>query len=374
VEARDSKETFAMIPFLDLRAEYEGLKAEIAECLQTLFSDGRYILGENVEAFEAEFASYCGTRFAIGVASGTDALRLSLLVCGVGPDDEVITASNSAIATALAISACGATPVLIDSNVYYNLVTEQIEARITRRTKAVIPVHLYGHPADCDETLRITEKHGLALIEDASQAHGARYKGRMVGSLGRLGCFSFYPTKNLGGYGDGGIITTDDPSLCDKLRSLRNLGKSGADTYSTKGFNSRLDELQAAVLRVKLKRLNAWNERRRKLASIYDSILKPIVTTPKEAPYAKHVYHQYVIRTDQRDRLQKSLSEKGIQTMIHYPVPIHLQEAYSDLRLQPGSYPSTEKYSKEILSLPIHPSLSDEQVGSVAESIRQFLH
>ncbi|HEY4490705.1 MAG TPA: DegT/DnrJ/EryC1/StrS family aminotransferase, partial [Acidobacteriota bacterium] len=287
-----------MIPFVDFEAEYRRLEPEIMQCLRSFFSSGRYILGENVQAFESEFAAYCGTRFAIGVASGTEALRLSLIACGVTPNDEVITAANTAVATALAISACGAKPVFIDPDPFYTMDIGEIETRITERTKAIIPVHLYGHPADCDEVRAIADKHGLSLIEDASQAHGAEYKGRRAGSLGRLACFSFYPTKNLGCYGDGGMITTNDARLCEQLRSLRNLGKSGADTHTMKGYNSRLDELQASVLRVKLKHLTEWNQRRRHFASIYNSLLDRVVVTPEEAPYVMHVYHQYVIRTE----------------------------------------------------------------------------
>lgn len=361
-----------MIPFLDLRAQVRSLHPEIQAAIIGVLESGNFILGENLKCFEGEFASYCGARYAIGVGSGTDALRLALMACGVGPGDEVITAPNTAAASAMAISSVGAKPVFVDVDSYYNMDAPQIERAITSRTRAIVPVHLYGHPADMDSILAVAQKHGLPVIEDACQAHGAAYRGRKVGSIGRFGCFSFYPTKNLGGYGDGGMIITNQSDDYEMLRQLRNLGQTDRYHHAVKGLNSRLDELQAAVLRIKLKRLDEWNHRRRALAQTYRESLPSEVKVPEEADYASHVYHLYVVRVARRDDLRQFLADQGIETLIHYPIPIHLQEAYSDLQLKPGCFPAAERAAEEIISLPLYPSLEQKDLHIVSNAISNF--
>ncbi len=306
------------------------------------------------------------------MGSGTEALHLALLACGVQPGDDVATVALTAVPTASAISFAGARPLLVDIDPRtFTMDPNRLEAAITPRTKAILPVHLYGQTADMDPILEVARRRGIPVIEDACQAHGAEYRGRRTGTLGVMAAFSFYPTKNLGACGDGGAVTTDDPTLADRLRLLRNYGQRKRYYHESKGFNSRLDELQAAILRVKLRDLNRWNEARRAKARLYDSLLGEVVL-PLEADYARHVYHLYVIRCRRRDELQRFLADRGIGTLIHYPVPVHLQEAYRDLGLSRGALPVTERCAEEILSLPLYPELPDAQIVEVAEAINQF--
>ena len=361
-----------MIPFGDLKLQYQSIKIELDKAIQSVLDEGWFILGKNGSAFESEFAAYCGTSFALGVANGTDALQLALMALGVGPGDEVITTPLSATFTALAISATGATPRFVDIDAQtYNLDPQGVEEAIGPRTKAIIPVHLYGQPADMDPILATARKHGLPVVEDAAQAHGALYKGRKVGSQGDVGCFSFYPSKNLGAFGDGGAVVTNNPELADKIRMLRNGGQRERYDHQLLGINSRLDELQAAMLRVKLTYLERWNERRRHIAALYTALLGDSEVDPPvpELPNCRHVYHLYVVRHPDRDGLQKHLAERGVGTAVHYPTPIHRQGAYRFLNLGPGSYPNAERSAQQILSLPIYPELTDTKVRQVAAHI-----
>ncbi len=363
-----------MIPMTDLKAEYETLKGEMDRAIQEVLDSGWFILGAQVRAFEQEFAAYCVAECGVGTGNGTDAISLALRACGIEPGDEVITVPNTAVFTVLAVSAVGAEPVLVDIDpVTYTMDPAKLEGAITQRTRAVVPVHLYGQSADMDPILEIAHRHGLVVIEDACQAHGAQYKGRRVGTLGNAGCFSFYPTKNLGAYGDGGMVVTNDPQVADRLRLLRNGGQQDRYHHAVKGINSRLDELQAAVLRVKLCHLDEWNEVRRARAQEYAGLLEGTgVVTPTEADYARHVYHLYVIRSRQRDALLEHLSGRGIAANIHYPVPVHLQQAYRDLGLSDGSLPVAESCAREVLSLPMYPGLAAEATSCVAKAIREF--
>jgi dTDP-4-amino-4,6-dideoxygalactose transaminase len=364
-----------MIQFSELKTQYENIKAEILEAFEQVFESSWFVLGKNVEAFEKEFASYCNAKFGVGVGSGTEALHLALLACGVQPGDEVITVANTAVPTISAISFAQANPVFVDIDPdSYTMNPKLIEAKITEKTRVILPVHLYGESTDMHPILKIAKKYNLKVIEDACQAHGAKYNGRKIGALGDFGCFSFYPSKNLGAYGDGGIVISNDPALADRVWMLRNYGQRKRYYHDIKGFNSRLDELQAAFLRKKLKHLNQWNERRRQLAQIYHDNLGKAVVKPNEKDYAYHIYHLYVIRCQRREELQKYLLENGIQTLIHYPVPVHLQQAYQDLNIKPGALPITEKYATEILSLPMYPELKDEDVFYVADKINAFYH
>ncbi len=362
------------IPFVDLKAQYLTIEQEVNAAIADVLKNADFILGHAVDQFEDEFADYCNTAYAVGVDSGYSALELILRAYGVGPGDEVITAANTFIATALSISNCGATPVFVDADPdTYNLDPTKLEAAITPATKAIMPVHLYGQPADMDPILTIARKHGLKVIEDAAQGHGGRYKGRIVGSLGDAAAFSFYPGKNLGAYGDGGAVVTNDPDLVDQLRLLRNLGQRVKYQHEIKGFNRRLDTMQAAVLRVKLRYLDQWNAARRRVAAEYAQRLRGLpVTTPYTPTDLEHVYHLYVIRAQNRGELQKFLTERGIATGLHYPTPIHLQEAYAELGYGPADFPVTEALSQEILSLPIYSELSDDAVQYIAESIAEF--
>ncbi len=336
---------------------------------------GWFILGKNVKNFEKEFADYCNTKYAVGVASGTDALHVSLLACGIGNGDEVITTPLSAIATSFAIVFTGAKPVFVDIDPEtYNIDVSKIEERITKKTKAILPVHLYGQPCDMGPLMDLVKDHDLFLIEDACQAHGAEYKGKKVGGFGKLAAFSFYPTKNLGAYGDGGIVVTNNEEIAEKIRMLRNYGQKVRYHHLIKGLNSRLDELQAAILRVKLKKLDEWNDSRRKNAKLYNKLLKRHgVILPVEKSYSKHIYHQYVIRTRQRNELQKWLKTKGVLTDVHYPTPSHLQPALKYLGLRSGGYPVVEKCVNEILSLPVFPELKKGQIEKVSLLINNFL-
>ena len=363
------------VPFIDLSAQYAALESDIQSAIQSVLKKTNFILGEPVALFEKEFAAYSESRRAVAVASGLDAIRLALRGLSIGPGDEVITVANTFIATTLAISSVGATPVLVDCDESsFNIDVGQIEAAITPRTRAIIPVHLYGQPADMDEILAIAKRRGLSVIEDACQAHGAKYRGRRAGGLGNAAAFSFYPGKNLGAYGDGGIVTTQDEALADKIGVLRNYGSKVKYFHALMGENSRLDTLQAAVLRVKLAHLDSWNASRRALASRYTQQLAGLaqVKTPVIAPDRESVFHLYVIRVPRRAELMTYLQQQGISTIIHYPVPIHLQEAYAGAGWKKGQFPVAERVADEIVSLPMFAELKEDQVDHVAATIRRF--
>jgi len=371
----DTNDKTPRVPFVDLAAQYATIAEEIDEATSKVLHRTDFILGRDVGLFEEEFAALCETEYAVGVDSGTSALELALRAYGIGPGDEVITAANTFIATALAISYTGATPILVDVDPQtYTMDISGLERAITDRTKAAIPVHLYGHPADMDPILDLAQQHGLVVIEDACQAHGAKYKGKRVGSLGHAAAFSFYPAKNLGAYGDGGMVLTNDERVAESLQMLRNVGQREKYHHLLKGYNHRLDTLQAAVLRVKLHYLDAWNAARRRHAHLYDELLAhSSVAVPAEADYAESIYHLYVIRVADRDTLRAYLRDKGIATGIHYPIPIHLQPAYRDLGYGQGSFPVTEEYARQILSLPMYAELTPDSIEYVAETVRDFV-
>jgi len=362
------------IPFLDLKANYSSIKAEIDEAIHRTLESGWFILGKEVEAFETEFAAYCGVKQCIGVGNGLEALHLILRGYGIGAGDEVIIPANTYIATALAVSYAGATPVLVDADERtYNIDVTKIEAAITRRTKAIMPVHLYGQPADMEPICTLARKYNLKVIEDNAQAHGAMYKGKRTGNLGDAAGVSFYPSKNLGAFGDGGAILTNDDVLAEKVRKIRNYGQRTRYYNDDKGFNSRLDEIQAAILRVKLKYLERWIEHRRRLARKYVELLDGCdLVLPQTLPETAPVYHLFVIRHPRRDALQAHLNQNGIGTLIHYPVPLYLQGAYADLNLPRGAFPVTETLASEVLSLPLYPEMSEEMVRQVTACIRSF--
>jgi dTDP-4-amino-4,6-dideoxygalactose transaminase len=362
------------IPLVDLQAAYRRLRPEIDAAVARVLAGGWYILGEEVRAFEAEFAAYLGVAHAVGVASGTDALLLALRACGVGPGDEVITVAHTAVATVAAVELSGAAPRLVDIDPNsFTLDPALLAAAVTPRTRAIIPVHLYGRPADAAPILAFARERGLLVIEDCAQAHGARYGGRTVGSLGDAAAFSFYPTKNLSAVGDGGAVVTDRPEVAERLRLLRQYGWRERYVSDVPGYNSRLDELQAALLRVRLRHLEAENEARRRLAAGYDAALAGLpVQCPAPPGDSRHVYHLYVIRAERRDELQAYLAARGIGVGIHYPVPVHRQPAYAHLGYAPGSLPATEAVVGDILSLPMHPDLPAAAVEIVAETIRAF--
>lgn len=365
------------IPFVDLEAQFSAIEAEVLEAVTGVIKRGDFILGESVELFEQEIAEYCEAAHAIGVDSGTSALELALRAYGVGPGDEVITVANTFIATVLAISHTGATPVLVDiDRDTYGMDVNQIESAITPSTRAIIPVHLYGHPVDMDPVLEIARAHRLVVVEDASQAHGARYKAKRVGALGDIGVFSLYPAKNLGAYGDAGVIVTNDQSIADKLRMMRNYGSTSKYVHEFRGHNRRLDTIHAAVLRVKLEYLEKWNQMRRDHAGYYIESLASLgskVTIPKTAPHAESVFHLFVLRTADRDGLQRYLADKDISTLVHYPIPVHLQQAYEDLGLGPGSFPESEYCANHILSLPMYPELDRSSIDRVVYAISDFV-
>ncbi len=363
------------VPFVDLAAQYAAIKSKVDPAIASVLHRTNFILGQDVELFEKEFAAFCEAEYAVGVDTGTSALELILRAYDIGTGDEVITVANTFIATALAISYAGATPILVDADPQtYNMDVYRLERAITPRTKAIIPVHLYGQPADMDSIMDIARKHGLKVIEDACQAHGARYKGRRVGSLGHAAAFSFYPAKNLGAYGDGGMIVTRDEHVAQGVQMLRNYGQREKYTHIVRGLNRRLDTLQAAVLRVKLKHLDDWNAARRRHARRYDQLLADSpVTLPLEADYAESVYHLYVVRTDEREALMSFLQERGVSAGIHYPIPIHLQPAYEGLGYWKGDFPVAERYAAKIVSLPMYPELKPEFIDHVAESIEEFV-
>lgn len=356
-----------------LGKQYSSVAPEIDKAIRQVLSSGRYILGENVAKFEQEFAGYCGTKHAVGISSGTGALHLALLACGIGDGDEVITAANTYIATLFAISYVRAKPVLVDIDPEtYTLNVEQLEEAITEKTRAIMPVHLYGQCADMDAIMQLAKRYDLKVIEDAAQAHGAEYKGRKAGSMGNVGCFSFYPSKNLGAYGDGGAVITDDGELYEKLKIYRYMGQKSKHSHLIIGRQERLDEIQAAILRIKLGYLDCWNERRHYWAARYDKLLADIpVERPREHSYGKHVFHLYVIRVNRRDEVKARLLRYGIETQIHYPTPAHLQPAYAGLGHAKDSFPITERYSEEILSLPLYPELEEEEIAKVSEGLKQ---
>ncbi len=364
------------IPLLDLVAQYRSIQSEIDNAVHNVLESGQFILGAEVAALEQEIADYLGVRHAVGVASGTDALVLALRVLEIGPGDEVILPAYTFFATAGAVLHAGATPVLVDIDPQtYCLDVEGVRARITSNTRAVIPIHLYGHPANMGPLLELARAHGIKIIEDNAQALGAEYHGRKTGSLSDIACLSFFPSKNLGGYGDGGMIATGQPDLAEKVRMLRTHGWKRKYYPEILGYNSRLDALQAAILRVKLRHLEGWNQRRRELAGQYNHALGAHagITPPFEADYARHVYHLYVIRLHNRERVQQGLKDAGIASAIYYPQPLHLTRPLSDLGHQPGDFPLSEAASRETLAIPIFPEISPEQVQTVLDALSQNL-
>ena len=360
------------VPFMDLSRIHGPIMPEIKNAIDTTIENNSYILGEGVEKFEEKFAEYCGVKYAAGVASGTDALELIFRAYGIGEGDEVITVANSFIASASAIDFAGAKPILVDCLEDYLIDSDKIGEVLTNKTKAILPVHLYGQPADIESIKSIAEKYNLKLIEDSCQAHGAEYNGEKTGSLGHAAAFSFYPGKNLGAFGDAGIVISNDEELINEIKMLRNYGQAEKYNHITKGFNKRLDGLQAAILNVKLDSLDEWNRQRQEIADDYSQRLDGIVETPIERQTNSHVYHLYVIRTDKREKLQTFLKEKNIDTGLHYPIPIHFQPVFKNLGYKAGDFPKTEKYSKEILSLPIFPGMKPEEVKYVCDSIKEF--
>ncbi len=360
-----------MIPFVDLKAQYRAIKPEIDAAISSVLENAQFVLGPEVKAFEQEFARFCRTDHAIGVNTGTSAIHLALLAAGVGPGDEVITTPFTFVATAAAVMYAGARPVFVDIDpATYNMDVNQIEAAITPATKAILPVHLYGQPAAMDPIMEIARRRGLTVIEDACQAHGAEYKDRRAGSIGDIGCFSFYPGKNLGAYGEGGAVTTNNPEYARKLRMLRDWGTEQKYVHELLGFNYRLEEIQAAILRVKLRRLEDWTEARRANAARYDSLLTGSVPTPFAMPDVRHVYHIYAIRTARRAEFQDEMKAAGIATGIHYPIPVHLQPACAVLGYSRGDFPHAERAADEVLSLPMFAELTNEQIEVVAGAVK----
>lgn len=365
------------VPFLDLQAQYQTIRPEIALAMQKVLDDAAFAGGPYVAQFEKEFALFCRCQHALGVSNGTAALWMALRGLGVGPGDEVITVPNTFIATAEAISMCGAKPVFVDiDETTYTMNPALLEAAITSRTAAIIPVHLYGQMADMDAIMAIAKAHELFVIEDACQAHGATYKGRPAGSIGDAGCFSFYPGKNLGAYGEAGAVVTHNAELAAKIKLLRDHGQPQKYHHNLIGWNGRMDGLQGAILSVKLKYLAAWNEARRRHAQLYRALLAGLenVVLPREAIDAQHVYHIYAVRVQNRDRAMKALAEKGIQCGVHYPIPLHLQEAYHFLGWRDGSFPIAEMCAVELLSLPMFPELTVEQLEYVASEIKRLVN
>jgi len=367
------------IPLVDLKTQYSSIKEEIDEAVHGVIERGEFILGSELEAFQAELASYLGAGYAVGVASGTDALHLALLACDIKPGDEVITTPFTFIATTEAITYCGATPVFVDINPEtYNIDTAQIEPKITARTSAILPVHLYGQPADMDPILELAKKYNLKIIEDCAQALGAEYKGKKVGTLGDTGCFSFFPSKILGAYGDGGMVTANNPEIAAKLEMLRNHGSKDRYHHLITGFNSRLDSLHAAILRVKLRHLDRWNDLRQQKAFLYTRLFSEIDSIYPHAPVSDshHIFNYYTIRLRtkkiSRDRLREYLTAQGIATAVYYPLSLHLQEVYKSLGGKPGDFPESEQAQEEALSLPIYPEISEKQVEEIVSAIKDF--
>jgi len=362
------------VPLLDLKAQYDPIKGELTSAIRDVMEKSSFILGPFVEKLERDIAAYSGAKYGIGVASGTDALLLSLRASGIDTGDEVITSSYTFFATAGSISRLGAKPVFVDIDLKtYNILPSLIESKITKKTKAIIPVHLYGQCSDMNPILAIAAKHNLKVIEDAAQAIGAEYEGRKAGSMGDTGCLSFFPSKNLGGCGDGGMVLTNDDGIAEKIRVLRVHGSKPKYYHSIVGYNSRLDSLQAAILSVKFKYLDGWSEARRKNAQRYDNLFKGTgIVTPYITPANKSVYNQYVIRVEKRDDLQKFLKEKGVETALYYPLPLHLQKCYENLGYKEGDLPESEKAAKETIAIPVYPELTEGQQKYVVDSIKEF--
>jgi dTDP-4-amino-4,6-dideoxygalactose transaminase len=363
-----------MVPFMDLKAQYHTLRDDIQTVMNRVLESSQYSLGDEVRAFEQEFATYCGTGYGVGVNSGASALHLALLAAGVKPGDEVVTVAATFVATVAAIGYTGARAVLVDVDpLTLNMDVRRLESALSEKTRVILPVHLHGQPADMDAILSLARARGITVIEDAAQAHGALYKSRRCGSLADMGCFSFYPGKNLGAYGEAGMVVTDNPDHAQTLRMLRDWGQARKYDHRLKGYNYRMDNLQAAVLRVKLGYLDEWNQARRQHAAHYRHALAgPALTLPAEALHSQPVYHVYAIRSRHRDGLQEWLSRQHIQTGIHYPVPVHLQPAYAELGYHPGDLPITEQSAREMLSLPLYPELSEQAVETVSTAIREF--
>jgi len=357
------------VPYLDLKAQYQSIKPEIDAAIARVLDSCQFVLGAEVAGFEQEYAAYCGTAECIALNSGTSALHLALLAAGVGPGDEVITVPFTFVASIAAVLYAGARPVLVDIDPRsFTMDPAAIENLITPRTKAILPVHLYGQSADMDPIMEVARRHGLVVIEDAAQAHGAKYKGRPVGSIGDLGCFSFYPTKNLGAYGEGGAVTTNNSDYAKTIRALRDWGQDRKYFHVLRGYNYRMEGFQGAILRVKLRHLEKWTEGRRAIVAKYNQLLEGSgVECPTEMPWARHVYHVYTLRTDDRDGIKAALHAEGIQTAVHYAVPAHLQPAYADLGYSRGDMPESERAAGEVLSLPLYPDLTDNQIQSVSE-------
>lgn len=363
-----------MVPMVDLKKQFQEIKEDVFNVLTEILESSHYILGSKVSEFEKKIADFHGVREAIGVASGTDALHLSIDALGIGEGNEVITTPFTFFATVEAILYTGAIPVFVDIEPdTLNIDVEQIEAHITAKTKAILPVHLFGHPSDMKKILQIAKKHRLKVIEDCAQSFGAAVNGKKTGSLGDAGCFSFYPSKNLGGYGDGGMIILNNPKVAGRIRELRNHGSKGSYRHKRVGFNSRLDEIQAGILLVKVKHIDEYTKKRRQNAAIYNSLLADTVKCPVEKQGAYHVYHQYTIMSKKRDKIQKSLKENGISSVIYYPVPLHQQEALKFLGYQKGDFPVTEKAAKEVLSLPMYPELEETTIRKIAEIIKSVV-
>ncbi len=364
-----------MIPYLDLKAQYRSIQKEIEEAVKGVLESGHYVLGDEVKAFEEDFASYCQTRFAVAVNTGTSALHLALLAAGVGPGDEVITTPLTFVATTAAVLYTGAKPVFVEIDPQtLNLDPDRVTSAITSKTKAILPVHLHGKPVKIEPLLEIAKKKNFVLIEDAAQAHGAEIQGRRVGGMGLAGCFSFYPGKNLGAYGEGGAVTTNDEIIAKKIRLLRDWGAEKRYHHDLKGFNFRMEALQGAILRVKLKHIEKWTENRMTLAKRYNEKLKGLSLKIPQTPLGiRNVYHVYPILIEKRDQIQESLMSKGIQTNIHYPIPVHLQKAYSDLGYKVGDFPVTERACSQLLSLPLYPEMTEAQVDEVVEAVHQGL-
>lgn len=364
-----------MVPFVDLKAQYNSIRDEVRAAVDRVLESTQFVLGDEVAAFEKEFAAYVHSEHGIAVNTGTSALHLALLAADIGAGDEVITVPFTFVATAAAIEYSGARPVFVDVDPQtYTMDPSKIEAAITPRTKAIMPVHLYGQPADMDPIIEIARKHNLLVIEDAAQAHGAEYKGRRIGSIGDLAGFSFYPGKNLGAYGEGGLVTTNNPEYARKIRMLRDWGQERRYYHEVKGFNYRMDGIQGAILRVKLRHLEAWTEARRAHAAHYNQAFEASgISFPIMASNKRHVYHIYAVRVSQRETLQELLKAAGIATGIHYPIPVHLQNAYSNLGYKAGDFPESERVANEVLSLPMYAELTDSQIDEVIHALIEAL-
>ncbi|MBX9878637.1 MAG: DegT/DnrJ/EryC1/StrS family aminotransferase [Candidatus Obscuribacterales bacterium] len=361
------------VPFGDMKAHYQQFKSDIDTAVNRVLASGHYILGPELDKFEKDFAKFVGVNYAVGCSCGTEAIYLALAAMGVGPGDEVITVAHTAVPTINAISMTGATPVFVDIDpVTYVMDVNSAESKITEKTKAIVPVHLYGQMVNMEPLMKLSLKHRIPVMEDIAQATGSLFKGAMAGTIGEYGAFSFYPSKNLGAFGDGGMVVTNSKENYELLLKLRNMGQSQRYHHDIVGINSRLDEIQAAILGAQLPYVNQWNTRRREIAKRYNEGLKGLVKTPQEASYGAHVYHLYVIQTENRDEMQKYLSDKGIQCLIHYPIPGHLQKAYAFLGYKKGDLPVTEHAANHILSLPMYPELTNEQVDQVIAAVRDY--